>query len=242
MGDSCGLIVSNNTCPEHTMLPFATQLNVLELTPTTAGLVPLRLDQVAITTRGIMSVNPVTRQSAIGELAQDVLAIQSSPGVLLRVPQYLFVCAPSQLLQKGLPLNVQGVVGFGHSTISLPNQLVSNFALQPIFAMCLTSSPSKNGIIFFGAGPYNLLPGRDFSRQLVYTPLIVSPAGEYYIQVSSIRINSYPVPINPSLLQINYRSGSGGTMISTTNPFTVLEHSIFVALSQSFAHELLKSG
>ncbi|XVF06140.1 hypothetical protein REPUB_Repub06bG0021800 [Reevesia pubescens] len=65
--------------------------------------------------------------------AQDVLSIQSTqgsnPGPLVRIPQFLFTCAPSLLLQRGLPGNVQGVAGLGNSPISLPSQLASHFGL-----------------------------------------------------------------------------------------------------------------
>lgn len=72
-----------------------------------------------------MSANPVTQQTAMGELAQDVLAIYAingpKPGPMVTIPQFLFSCAPSFLAQKGLPNNVQGVAGLAHSPISLQN-------------------------------------------------------------------------------------------------------------------------
>ena len=68
------------------------------------------------------------------ELAQDELFIQSTqgsnPGPIARVPQFLFTCAPSFLLQKGLPKNVRGVIGLGHAPISVPTQLASHFGTK----------------------------------------------------------------------------------------------------------------
>ncbi|KAL4351901.1 hypothetical protein GQ457_06G020600 [Hibiscus cannabinus] len=191
-------------------------------------------------TCGLMSVNPVTGLSAMGELAQDVLSIHSTRGSnlgpLVKIPQFLFTCAPSLLLQTVLPGNVQGVIGLGHSPISLSTQLVSYFGLSSFtstFALCL----STNGVIFFGGSPYYMHPGIDISRPLSYTPLIISPQGEYYIQVKSIKINNKDVLLNTTLLSVNGR-GVGGTKLSTINPYTILQHSIFKSVTDFFTKEL----
>ena len=223
------------------MLPIATLLNALKPIATLATLALTRIDPGAITTRGLMVENPVTHQSAMGELAQDELLIQSTqgsnPGPMAGVPQFLFTCAPSFLLQKGLPKNVRGVIGLGHAPISVPTQLASHFGFQPKFALCLTSSTRSNGVIFFGDGPYYMHPGIDISRPLSYTPLTVSQKGELYIQVSSIKVNNKLVPLNTSLLSFK-QHGLGGAMISTTTPYTILEHSIFTTVTQFFSKEL----
>ncbi|GAY49159.1 hypothetical protein CUMW_117130 [Citrus unshiu] len=128
-------------------------------------------------TCGLMATNPMTHQAAMAELAQDVLSIQSTkgskPGPLVRVPRFLFAC----------------IAGLGHAPLSLPNQLASHFGFPPKFALCLHSSASNfpNGAIFFGNGPYLMLPGIDISSQL---PLTISPEGQYYITLTSIRINN----------------------------------------------------
>lgn len=190
-------------------------------------------------TCALMSVNPVTQRRAISELAQDVLSIQlthgSNPGPRVTVPQFIFACAPSSLLQGGLSKEVRGVAGLGHSPIALSTQLASYFGFQPTFALCLSSSV-KNGVIFFGGGPYNLSPGINVLQPVGRTPLTVSPEGEYYIQVQSIRINGKPVPLNTSLLYTD-KHGNGGTMISTTDPYTLLENSIYNAVIKFYANQ-----
>ncbi|KAH7568138.1 hypothetical protein ACOSP7_009423 [Xanthoceras sorbifolium] len=193
-------------------------------------------------TCGLMTVNPITHQASMGELAQDVLSIQSSkgsnPSRFVSVPRFLFSCASSSLLNRGLPRNVQGVVGLGHAPISLPTQLASHFGFAPKFALCLPSSTSSYGAIFFGDGPYYMRPGNtDVSRPLSFTPLTISPRGKYHISVTQIRINNNPVPVDSALLTMN-KQGRGGTKISTTKPFTVLEHSIFQSVATYFANEL----
>lgn len=199
-------------------------------------------------TCGLMSTNPVTQQTGLSELAQDVLAIHATRGTklgqMVRVPQFLFSCAPSFLVQKGLPKNVQGVVGLGHAPISLPNQLASYFGLKRQFMMCLSRYPTSNGAIIFGDDPNNIYMRHslDVFHDLVYTPLTISRQGEYYMQVTAIRVNKRTLPAkNPSML--SYHEGSsgsiGGTMISTTNPYTVLHHSIYEAFVQVFVSQIL---
>ncbi|KAF9619898.1 hypothetical protein IFM89_009680 [Coptis chinensis] len=185
----------------------------------------------------LILLNPVTRHSGPGELAEDVLSIQStdgsSPGPVVTVPRFLFACAPSFLLEGPLPRGTQGFAGLGRTQIGLPTQLASHFGLKHKFALCL----GGNGVIFIGDGPYIMQPGIDISQLLSNTPLIVSRQGEYFISVTSIKINNKNVPINSSLLVINPR-GFGGTKVSTVAPYTLLESSIFKAVTQYFANEL----
>lgn len=188
-----------------------------------------------------MSVNPVTRQIATSELAQDVLTLQSiqgsNLGPMVTVPQFLFACAPSQLLRRGLPSYVQGVVGLGHAPIAPPIQLASHFGFPPRFSLCL-SSTSSTGAIFFGEGPLILKPGIDVSQSLTYTPLIINPQGEYHIQVTSIKVNNEHVPVNNTSLLTMDKNGYGGTKMSTTEPYTVLHHSIYEPFIQTFTKQL----
>lgn len=104
---------------------------------------------------------------------------------------------------------------------------------------------------FFGDGPYVLLPGIDVSKYLIYTPLIINPvstssssfegepSAEYFIGVKSIEINGKAVPLNSSLLSIN-KQGFGGTKISTVVPYTVMETSIYNAVTNAFMKELAR--
>ncbi|KAI9084791.1 hypothetical protein K1719_033197 [Acacia pycnantha] len=204
-------------------------------------------------TCGLMSVNPVTLQSGVAELGQDILAIQVQPSLspsktvsMVIVPRFLFACAPSSLLHNGLPTIVQGVAGLGHEPISLPRQLASHFGLQQTFAMCLSGDPNSKGFIFFGEQPNLLRPHLDISRDLDYTPLTVTPKGEYHVRVTSIKVNSQVVvPVNPSLaseLARTTRSGLGGTLITTASPYTVLHRSIFDALVHVYANQVPKQA
>ncbi|KAJ6838836.1 basic 7S globulin [Iris pallida] len=201
-------------------------------------------------TCGVSAENPVTRTSTGGELAQDALSLRStdgsSPGPLATAPRFLFSCAPAFLLQ-GLAADADGVAGFGRTNIALPTQLAAAFTFHRVFATCLTSI--TDGVIFFGDGPYNLLPNVNASQSLIYTPLLVNPvctAGtctrgeksvEYFIGVKHIKVNDKDVALNKTLLSIDSK-GVGGTKLSTVAPYTVLETSIHKAVTAAFAAAL----
>ncbi|KAK3031175.1 hypothetical protein RJ639_035332 [Escallonia herrerae] len=195
--------------------------------------------------------NPITHvTNAKGELAQDVVSIQSTdgskPSRAVSLP-FLFACAPTVLL-KGLAGGAKGMAGLGRTRIAFPSQFVYAFNFPRKFAVCLSSSTVSSGVIFFGNGPYVLRPKIDVTKFLTYTPLInnpVSTAGshytgepsaEYFIGVKSIKVNNKIVPINASLLSIN-KDGTGGTKISTTNPYTIMETSIYKAFTVAFIKE-----
>lgn len=104
--------------------------------------------------------------------------------------------------------------------------------------------------MFFGDGPYTLLPNVDVSSSLSYTPLLINSitgggfvgdaSPQYFIGVKSIKVNDKRVNFNESLLSFN-AEGEGGTIISTTNPYTVLETSIYSALVAEFVKEMPKN-
>ncbi|KAB1214245.1 Basic 7S globulin [Morella rubra] len=207
-------------------------------------------------TCSLFPVNTVTRTATGGELAQDVVSIQSTdgsnPGRVVSVPKFLFTCGATFLL-KGLASGVTGMAGLGRSRIGLPSQFSAAFSFHRKFAICLSSSTRANGVVFFGDGPYFLLPSAprniDLSKSLIYTPLILNPVStasvyshgdastEYFIGVTSINISGNPVRFNKSLLSIN-KEGVGGTKISTVIPYTVMETTIYKALIEAFSKAL----
>ncbi|PHT94922.1 hypothetical protein T459_02804 [Capsicum annuum] len=198
--------------------------------------------------------NPFIRTSTSGELAQDVISIQSTdgsnPGKFFSSNGVVFDCAPSFLLEK-LAKNVKGILGLGNGYVGFPTQLANAFRVPRKFAICLTSSPTSRGVVFFGDSPYIFLPGMDVSKRLVYTPLLINPVStagsyfqgepstDYFIGVTSIKINGNVVPINTTLLNIT-KDGNGGTKISTVDPYTKLETSIYSALTMAFIKSLAK--
>lgn len=202
-------------------------------------------------TCGVFPDNPITRTATGGELATDLVQVRSTdgsnPGRLVNVSRFLFSCAPTFLLQ-GLASGVSGMAGLGRTRIGLPTQLAAAFSFDRKFAICLSSSTNSDGVIFFGDGPYRFLPGIDVSQSLSTTRLFINPvstaststqgepSAEYFIGVSSIRVNNKSIALNTSLLTID-SEGNGGTKISTVNPYTVLEASIYNALTTAYIRE-----
>ncbi|OMO74294.1 Peptidase A1 [Corchorus olitorius] len=206
-------------------------------------------------TCSLLPANTVTRTGTIGELAQDVVSVQSTngknPGKSVSVPKFLFTCGSTSLLE-GLANGVKGMAGLGRTKISMSSQFPAAFSFRRKFAICLSSSSNSNGVIFFGDGPYTFLP-RDFdiSQSLIYTPLILNPvstspaffsgekSADYFIGVKGITINGNAVKLNTTLLSIN-KEGIGGTKISTVTPYTVMETSIYRAVVNAFVKEISK--
>ncbi|XP_011015096.1 PREDICTED: basic 7S globulin-like isoform X1 [Populus euphratica] len=205
-------------------------------------------------TCSVLPDNTVTSTATSGEVGQDVVSIQSTdgsnPGRVVSVKKLIFACSGTRFLE-GLASGVNGMAGFGRTKISLPSQLSAAFSFDRKFAICLTSSASNaKGVVFFGDGPYVLLPGIDASKFLIYTPLILNPvstasayfegepSSDYFIGVKSIKINGKAVPLNTSLLSIDRIQGTGGTKISTVNPYTVMETTIYKAVIATFVKEL----
>ncbi|XP_004486304.1 probable aspartic proteinase GIP2 [Cicer arietinum] len=193
--------------------------------------------------------NIFTHINEIGEVALDVVAIHSTNGLslgkIVTVKNFLFTCGRTNLL-KGLASGVKGMAGFGRSEISVPSLFASAFSLNKKFSICLSSS---SGVLFFGDGPFVFLPRIDVSKFLIFTPLIKNPdnsagpifhgrlGAEYFIGVKAIRINEKLISLNTSLLSIG-DEGEGGTKISTLNPYTIMETSIYNSFVDAFAKEL----
>ncbi|GMH12045.1 hypothetical protein Nepgr_013886 [Nepenthes gracilis] len=205
-------------------------------------------------TCGLDPDNTITHTATGGQLGYDVVSVRSTdgsnPGRVVAVSNFLFVCAPTFLLE-GLASGATGMAGLGRARIGLPSQFASAFSFHKKFAICLTSSTS-DGVVFFGDGPYNFLgePIIDASKFLTYTPLYINPVStaaafsqgepstEYFIGVKSIRIgDNKTVPLNTSLLSID-SNGYGGVKISTVDPYTVMEASIFAAFTEAFVEQL----
>ncbi|QCE07583.1 hypothetical protein DEO72_LG9g2603 [Vigna unguiculata] len=193
--------------------------------------------------------NTVTGVSTSGDIHADVVATNSTDGNnpvrVVSVPKFLFICG-SNVVQRGLASGVTGMAGLGRTKVSFPSQFASAFSFPRKFAICLSSSTMTDGVMFFGDGPYNFgYLNEDLSKVLTFTPLITNPvstapssfmgepSAEYFIGVKSIRISEKDVPLNKTLLSID-RNGVGGTKISTVNPYTVMETSIYKAVSEAF--------
>ncbi|XP_057964463.1 LOW QUALITY PROTEIN: probable aspartic proteinase GIP1 [Malania oleifera] len=195
--------------------------------------------------------NSVTREASLANAIIDSLALPftdgRNPGRLALLSEFLFSCSPTSLL-KGLAAGITGLVALGRSNISLPAQVTSAFSSPYVFALCFSGSPSAPGVAFFGTrGPYYFLPETDLSKSLIYTPLLLNPrkhgitysghpSDEYYVGVSSVKVNGKAIQLNGSLLTVD-QNGFGGTKLSTIAPYTILEASIYRVFTQAFVSE-----
>ncbi|KAL3536476.1 hypothetical protein ACH5RR_004937 [Cinchona calisaya] len=182
------------------------------------------------------------------EAAEDVLSIPIRSGstggeTAVSVPRFVFNCVPTWFIGNAVARGVKGMAGLGRSYIALPTQLAQAFSFPRKFALCLSSSTKEaSGVIVFG--DYRV----DRSKlSLIYTPILTNPrsskyigqreSSEYFIGVKSIRVNGKKVPLNTTLLSFD-DEGNGGTRISTVNPYTILESSIYEAVKEAFVREL----
>ncbi|CAM8988348.1 unnamed protein product [Rhodiola kirilowii] len=197
----------------------------------------------------IWPYNSVRQFSTNGNIIQDVLVMRSTdgsnPGRLVKVSRFLSGCTYSGFLEL-LADGVKGMAGLGRGDTSLPSQLADTFSFPRKFAICL----SRKGVVIFGDGPYHFLPSQstDYAKSLTYTPLLLNqnsshatyegePSTEYFIGVTSIKINGKQVKLNSTLLKID-QNGYGGTTISSVRPYTVMQSSIYADVTDAFRKEM----
>ncbi|CAA6654136.1 unnamed protein product [Spirodela intermedia] len=170
--------------------------------------------------------NPFIQTSTSGELAEDVLSVSSTdgsnPGAAAALPP------------RGPRSGTTGIAGLGRNRVGLPSQLAAAFSFRRRFALCLSSAV---GVAFFGGGPYRLLPGIDVSKPLLYTPLLVNPVSTAGVSYKGEPSVEYFIGVTSDPAGHRQEDGLGGTKISTVNPYTVLESSIYRAVVATFSKE-----
>ncbi|XP_031276633.1 probable aspartic proteinase GIP2 [Pistacia vera] len=196
-----------------------------------------------------------------GNLSMDRISLQSrdssTSGPLVTINSFIFACATHKLLLN-LAKGVKGMLGLGRHPAGLPIQLSSAFggSLRRKFAVCLPSKSKTNGVIFFGDSNYLFYPDYntskaiDLSSMFTYIRLVVNPAStskifetgeasaDYFVGLRSVMVNKKIVPFNSSLLTFN-KWGFGGTKLSTVNPYSVRETSIYSSLVKVFDEEII---
>ncbi|XWS31598.1 hypothetical protein CRYUN_Cryun23aG0090100 [Craigia yunnanensis] len=173
-------------------------------------------------------------------VVSDLITLCLTPPLLVRLQKML--CLSNQLMGRILEEWPVCIGSFSPvyllSCYKFPQK---NFHLPLVFNLSQWS-------YFFGDGPYVFLPGVDASESLTFTPFFINPvstassfplgepSAEYFISVKSIKVNEKAVSLNTTLLSID-SEGVGGTKISTVNPYTVLEASIFKVVTETFINE-----
>ncbi|XP_076912431.1 putative aspartic proteinase GIP2 [Bidens hawaiensis] len=152
--------------------------------------------------------NPITGETSVGDLAEDVISVDGTVG------KFLFSCSLESSL-KGLVKGAKGVLGFGRSKIGFQSQMVNNFDLPRKFSVCLSSS---DGFVMSGAGISN-------SLSYSYTPLMSESDG-YYVHVNSVKVNGRRLGLGQPI---------GGVEVSTTLPYTVIKTMVYGIFTKAFA-------
>ncbi|KAK6925421.1 Xylanase inhibitor, C-terminal, partial [Dillenia turbinata] len=138
----------------------------------------------------------------------------------------IFGCTTSL---TGLPTSqgpADGIIGLGHSKVSILSQLASREETPRIFSHCLTGEGFGGGVLLFGE---ILVP------DLIYTPLVPSRF-HYNVDVESLAINGRVLSIDPEVFKSSrYRGAifdSGSTFVSLIDEaYIPFAHSIKTALS-----------
>ncbi|KAG5147370.1 hypothetical protein AAZX31_06G031800 [Glycine max] len=191
--------------------------------------------------------NPLAQFSSSYTMVEDTIFLSHT-----YIPGFLAGCVDlddglSGNALQGLPRTSKGIIGFSHSELALPSQLVLSNKLIPKFSLCFPSSNNLKGFgnIFIGAGGGH--PQVE-SKFLQTTPLVVNPVAtgavsiygapsiEYFIDVKAIKIDGHVLNLNSSLLSID-KKGNGGTKISTMTPWTELHSSLYKPFVQEFINK-----
>ncbi|KAD6794778.1 hypothetical protein E3N88_05674 [Mikania micrantha] len=178
-------------------------------------------------------VNPVTGSCSQALLNYDEFTMYTSDGRHAGVDAFNIyygaypnaACAPSSSFAS-FPTNVSGVMAFSSSPYAMPAYLYQ--PLKKKLSFCFPSKPSAPGVLFFGTGPYYLLPQSnvDVRSYLTYTPLLkLQDSFGYFISVVSIVIKkrSINVPANTT------------TKLSTIEPYTTLRTDIYNGVVSRFS-------
>ncbi|KAD6794795.1 hypothetical protein E3N88_05691 [Mikania micrantha] len=174
-------------------------------------------------------VNPLTGSCSQALLNYDAFTVSTSDGRNAfdgfhgAYPNA--ACASSSSFAS-FPANVSGVMAFSSSPYAMPAYLYQ--PLKKTLAFCFPSKPSAPGVLFFGTGPYYLLPlsNVDVRSYLTYTPLLKHhDSFGYFIGVVSIVIKkrSINVPANTT------------TKLSTIDPYTTLRTDIYNGVVRRFS-------
>ncbi|KAF5787801.1 putative aspartic peptidase A1 family, aspartic peptidase domain superfamily, xylanase inhibitor [Helianthus annuus] len=104
-------------------------------------------------------VNPITKSCGQALLNYDDFIANTSDGKNVFTGLYGVnpnaACAPSSSFES-FPSGVTGVMAFSFSPYALPDYLYH--PLKGSLALCFPSTSSTPGVLFFGSGPYYLLP------------------------------------------------------------------------------------
>ncbi|KVH77873.1 basic 7S globulin-like [Cynara cardunculus var. scolymus] len=174
-------------------------------------------------------VDPVTGSCGEAMLDYDEFTVNTSNGRNVFTGLYgaypNAACAPSSSFAS-FPANVSGVMALSSSPYAFPAYLYQ--PLSRIIALCLPSTLSSSGLLFYGNSSYHLLPQSnvDIRSLLSYTPLIKRPGSfGYFIGVNAIVIKTRSIQLLENTT----------TKLSTIDPYTTMRTDIYKWVVRRFS-------
>ncbi|XP_043698482.1 chitinase CLP [Telopea speciosissima] len=176
---------------------------------------------------------------ALAELTYKDLIIYwtdgQSPTVAINFNQLYVSCAPNSLL-RSLPVGSLGMASLSQSPLSLTTQFSSQ--VKKKFSICLPSTTTAPGVLFFGEGPFYMLPPTPFdvTTILSYTPLITNLTSlGYYIGLAGISIDGKRIRVPNKVFELDEHGGRGGVKLDTVVPYTTLRTHIYEIFVEDFS-------
>ncbi|KAJ9538383.1 hypothetical protein OSB04_031116 [Centaurea solstitialis] len=178
----------------------------------------------------VTTVNPVTGSCGESMLNYEDFTVNTSNGRNVFPNFYGFypnaACAPSSSFES-FPATVTGVMALSSSPYAMPRYLYD--PLKRIIGLCLPSTLSTPGVLFYGNGPYYLLPHSDVDVRsfLSYTSLIKRlDSFGYFIRVYAIVIKNRYIDLLGNITT---------TKLSTIDPYTTLRSDIYNRVVRRFS-------
>ncbi|XP_037445105.1 aspartyl protease family protein At5g10770-like [Triticum dicoccoides] len=158
-------------------------------------------------------VDGPSKWSTSGVLSQDTLTVTSST----KLSGFPFGCGQRNLGKFGY---VDGLLGLGRGQLSLSSQADRSF--DGTFSYCLPSDNSTAGYLSIGSTPV--------TGQVQYTAMIQKSSypSLYFVELVSINIGGYILPVPPSIFT------STGTILDSGTILTHLPGQAYTALRDRF--------
>jgi len=137
--------------------------------------------------------------STSGALSQEILTFSSSRNF----PGFTFGCGTNNLGEFG---EVDGLLGLGRGHLSLPSQTTSSFGGS--FSYCMPSYNSTPGFLSIGS--------TTVSGKVQYTAMIEKPSypSFYFVELASINIGGYVLPVPPTVFTSTDTLLDSGTILT----------------------------
>ncbi|CAM6046224.1 unnamed protein product [Sphagnum compactum] len=168
-----------------------------------------------------------------GIVAYETFTFTAIDGSSIAVDPITFGCGQNESL-NGFP-GIDGLVGLGQGSFSLPSQLSLFSGFTDIFSYCLIpfdATVANYSTFYFGVPETNIS---------TYTPIYsnkVFPADTYYyVNVTGISVGDVLLNIPVDFFNISPTDGSGGIIFDSGTTFSLLTGVAYDAVVQEFSNQ-----